>query len=297
MRFASLLHVPESIIVRIKGLFGLEGACLERKKFFEKQGYKLNIQDPQSFNEKVVYKKLFDRNPLLPITADKYSVRDYVKRVLGEEEGGSILVPLLYSTEEPDTVPFESLKGSYIIKASHSSGRNIIVREGEKVDRAGVVSQCKKWLQETFGVRKMEWAYSQIKPRILVEKLLISNEGEVPVDYKFYIFGGKCEMVHVDYDRFTHHTRSLYDPDWNHLGVRLKFPLGPVTPKPESFDRMRLIAEKLGKDFDFVRVDLYTLGQDIFFGELTHYPGSGMERFEPRSYDFKLGTKWTQNYD
>jgi hypothetical protein len=263
----------------------------ECRKFKERLGYDLNLENPTSFSEKVVWKKIYDRNPILPITADKYLARDYVRRIIGPDSE-KILVPLLYTTDQPETIPFDDLEDDYIIKANHASGRNIIVRNGTAVDRKVIISNCREWLKRPFGNMKHEWAYQQIPRRLVIEKLLHDEMGEIPADFKFYIFHGKCRLIHVDLNRFKDRSRSIFDPNWNFLEVTLKFRQGPVVKKPENFEAMKGLAEKLGRDFDFVRIDLYTVDGQIYFGEFTHYPGSGMEKFTPESFDFELGRYW-----
>ena len=111
---------------------------LERIRFYKKLGYTLNLKNPQSFSEKIIWKKIYDKNPLLPITADKYLVRSYIKQVLGEEKANEILIPLLYVTDKPDSIPFESLPPSFIIKPNHASGLVIIV-ENNQYDKKEII--------------------------------------------------------------------------------------------------------------------------------------------------------------
>jgi hypothetical protein len=260
-------------------------------KFLEIHGYPLNLKDPRSYSEKVIWKKIHDRNPLLPIVSDKYRVRAYLRERLGEAEADDILIPLLHVSKRPEDIPFDKLPPSYVVKINHGSGWNIIVRDRDKSPKE-IVEQCREWLDAPYGNTKYEWGYQSIPRLVIVESFLSDPDGRAPKDYKFFIFHGRCAFIKVDVDRFEEHTQTLYDRDWNELPVRLKFPQGPSIPKPAAYDRMLALAERLSAEFDFVRVDLYTLGDRIYFGELTHYPGSGLEPFTPSAYDFTLGTHW-----
>ncbi|MGE0449670.1 MAG: ATP-grasp fold amidoligase family protein [Vicinamibacterales bacterium] len=269
----------------------MRGYPSAHRMFQRKLGYALDLKAPRSFNHRLAWKKLYDRNPSLTITADKFAVRDYVQDRLGHEAARRILVPLLYATTDPESIPFETLPSDYVIKANHSSGRNVIVRDGV-VNRAAVVSDCKRWLRAPFDAVKGEWAYADIPRKIVVESLLLDETGDIPADYKLFMFGGACAVIQVDVDRFTNHTRSLYDPDWNRLSVTYKYPDGRGASRPACLAAMLEIAEKLSAGFDFVRVDLYVVRDRIYFGEMTHYPECGLGRFDPQSYDFELGRRW-----
>jgi hypothetical protein len=265
---------------------------LERRKFYKKLGYPLNLQNPQSFNEKIIWKKIYDRNPLLPITADKYQVRSYLKEVLGEKRAEEILIPLLYVTDQPKTIPFEKLPSSFIIKPNHASGLRIIVRDGH-YNQTEIIKTCKRWLKTPYGLEKLEWAYQPLKRKIVIEKLLLDEDRKIPKDFKFHMFYGKCKLINVFFNRIDNPSGSFFDEVWNLLPVqKSSHPQGPRVQKPKNYEIVLEIAEKLSKPFDYIRVDLYNLNGKIYFGELTHYPTSGMGIFEPSSFDFELGKYW-----
>jgi len=287
------------IAIRAYGIYFLNKICnykLEKTRFYKKVGYQINLKNPKSYNEKIVWKKINDRNPLLPITADKYQVRSYLQEVLGEEKAKAILIPLLYVTDQPETIPFERLPSDFIVKPTHASGLNIIVENGN-FDKKEIIKTCRRWLKTPYGLEKLEWAYQPIKRKIIIEKLLRDDDGNIPKDFKFYMFYGKCKSVHVSvhviFDRKDNHSRSYFNEKWNFLSVkRLPSPLGPKIKKPKHYKIMLELAEKLSKPFDYIRVDLYNSNGKIYFGEFTHYPASGTGKYEPRSFDFKLGKYW-----
>jgi hypothetical protein len=242
----------------------------------------------------MVWKKIYDRNPLIPLTSDKYLVREYVKETLGIDEAGKILVPLLYVTDDPETIPFDTLPEEYIIKTNHDSGGNIIVRKGEIPDRKKIIAQLKKWMSTPYGVFKHEWGYEQIRRKVIIEKLIRGEDGDLAQDYKFHMFNGKCRFIHttpkVNGERSG--KRSLFTPEWKLLPVGWKHAAGPDVAPPPLLSEMVRIAEKLAAPFDYVRVDLYYAAGRVYFGELTHYHGGGMERFDPGSFDFEAGKWW-----
>ena len=264
---------------------------LEKIIFYKKLGYRLNLKNPRSFNEKVVWKKIHNKNPLLPVTADKYQVRTYLKKILGKEKAKEILIPLLYVTDQPETIPFEKLPSAFIVKPNHASGLNIIV-ENSQFNRDKIIKACQKWLKIHYGLKKLEWAYQPIKRKITIEELLYDEDGNVPKRFKFHIFHGKCKLVRVFFDKI-HVSLSHFDEKWNFLPVKMStLSQGAKIRKPKNYKSMLALAEKIAEPFDYIRVDLYNLNGKIYFGELTHYPNSGRGRFEPNSFDFKIGKYW-----
>jgi hypothetical protein len=265
-----------------------------KKLFFEKMKYELSIDPPRSYNEKIIWKKLFDRNPLLTVTADKYNVRDYLKKVLGEKAANEILIPLYFVTDDPEKIPFQDLPDKFVIKPNHGSMMHLIVTRKDQTDRESIIKRCKKWLKKNYGLYHSEWAYRNIKRKIIIEKLLETSTGELPHDYKLYCFHGKCRMLRVTRNRFGRGIiTSFYDTEWNVIPARVPgYQQSHNFEKPSNLAEMVALAEKLSVPFDYVRVDFYNLDSKIYFGELTHYEGSGLARFEPESFDFQLGKYW-----
>jgi hypothetical protein len=279
------------VTIRAYGIYFLNKIShyqLEKIRFYKKVGYQINLKNPKSFNEKTIWKKIYDRNPLLPMTTDKYAVRSYIKKVLGEEKAKEILIPLLYVTDQPETIPFERLPSAFIVKPNHASGVKIIV-ENSHFNKKQIIKTCRGWLKTLYGLEKLEFAYQFIKRKIIIEKLLLDDDGKIPKDFKFNMFHGKCKLVLVMFDRMNHPSISTFDEEWNFLSVKIPYLQGPKIKKPKNYEIMLALAEKLSKPFDYVRVDLYDLNGKIYFGELTHYPDSGILKFEPSSFDFELG--------
>ena len=244
---------------------------------------------PKTFNQKLFYKLIYDRRPLLVTFADKLQAREYVRRKIGSD----ILVNLFAQADRPEDLKLEELPQQFVLKANHGSGYVRIVKNKLLEDESELRRTCREWLSENYGELSGEWVYKSIPPKIMVESFLDGGNGESPDDYKFFVFNGKVFMIEVDMDRFTGHRRDLFTPDWKRLDVRSRVPNAnrPV-PKPACLERMLQIAERLGAETDFVRVDLYEVDGRIYFGELTNFPANGLTRFEPKEFDATLGAQW-----
>jgi len=264
----------------------------EREIFLAIHGYPLDLKNPRSFTEKIVWKKIYDRNPLLPRITDKFLVRDYVREKLGPGKADEILIPLLFYSKDPAAIPFEQLPDQFIIKPNHASGRILIVRDKREIDQDAIIATCRDWLSDTHYFYRHEWAYQKIKPMILVEPLLLGVDGNVPREIKFHVFHGKCKRVVVIVGRYADLKQSNFDENWNYLETETSYPMGPPLPKPVNFQQMLSLAEKLAEDFDYIRVDLFDLDGRIYFSELTSYTNSGDINYNPTEYDFEIGANW-----
>jgi hypothetical protein len=247
-------------LIRLAAFHALDffaGKAIERAQFQRAHGYPLKLENPESYNEKIIWKKHFDRNPLLPVVTDKLRVRKYIETLLGKERAAEILIPLLYATDSPETIPFGRLPRSFALKANHSCGMNYLVHDKDREDPKKLIALCRSWLRHSYGVFKYQWAYQGIPRRILVEELLAGKDGKPPCDYKFFMIHGRCRMIRVDVDRFAEHTINMYDCGWNPLDLTLECPCGELRPRPKNLKKMLRLAEELAQDFDHIRVDLY----------------------------------------
>jgi hypothetical protein len=297
-------YMPEYVNRAYSGLQGYSDRLRNykrlRKNFLLNLNYDLNLNSPRSYNEKIQWKKLNDRNPLLTITADKYAVRSYIRASLGEKLAGELLIPHYYVTDRPENIPFDELPDKFVLKPNHGSSMHRIVKDKYEVSQDTIISECKKWLKVNFGYYSHEWAYRNIKRKIIVEKLLESKNGVLPLDFKLFCFHGKCKCIGVLENRLgTGGNSAFFDLQWNRLPVRMfdSKLSGKTYDKPSNLDQIVGLGEKLSEDFDSVRVDLYYCDGKIFFGELTHYHAAGFARFEPESFDFELGSHWKIDKD
>jgi len=255
-------------------------------------GYWPNIAHPRSFNEKMAHRQIFAPHPLAPLVADKWRVRRYV----AERGLAHILNEVYLVTDAPEEIMFDDLPNRFVIKANHGCGMNLIVKDKGSIDRPQVMRQCREWLGRKYGweSRNCEMHYDAIPPLILVEKFIEDPEHDVPVDYKFYSFHGTVRMIQVDRSRSSVHHSNLYTREWKDTGVRGLVPRSAeATPRPPGLEEMVQIAERLGHDFDFCRVDLYAPDPGtILFGEITMHPAGGLVVYTPKRADFELGRLW-----
>lgn len=254
--------------------------------FYRRTGTRLCLNPPVTFSEKIQWIKLRDRNPKYANLADKYAVRDYVRRTIGE----FYLIPLVGVWERPEQIPFASLPEAFILKGTHGSGWNIICPDRDSIDVDSVRSSLHGWLSSDYYEVGREWVYKGIPPRIIAEELLITEDGSDLKDYKFFCFNGEPKYIQVDIDRQTDHRRLFYDLNWKRMPFSLGYPPSAegVLP-PENLQDMIAVARKLSEPLRFARVDLYSHGGRTLFGEITFYPGNGMEKFDPPEYDRILG--------
>jgi hypothetical protein len=260
-------------------------------RFRSKLGYKPDFDNPKSFQEKMCWKMINDRNPLLTLTADKLRVYDYV----AEKGLPDILIPLLFSGETPEEIPFHLLPESYVCKTNGGSGGMVMVEKDKmkkkyggysKLDIASIVSILQAYLGRVYN-HGLEWCYNDIVPAVLVQEHL----GDLPA-IKFYACRGEVDYLYYE-DISDGHKITIYDKDWNVVPVRYdKFRLCEEVPEPKNFKEMLRVAKILGEDFDFVRVDLYNVDGKIYFGELTHYPTAGLTKFVPDDFSYEIAKDW-----
>lgn len=270
-----------------------------KKQFKKYLGYEIDFnKEPETFTQKIQFRKLYDNNPLYSICADKYRVREYVKEKIGEE----YLVPLYLVTDKLTEEQWEKLPNSFVAKANHNSGPVQIVRDKNKVNKKEIIRELNNQLKLDFGVLSMEKYYSDIPRKIIVEKFLENNGEKDLRDYKFFCFNGKVEYCQLIKNRTIEETIDFYDKNWKlQEFIGLLNPINPiekhsttVNNKPKNYSLMLELAEKLARDFDFVRVDFYNIDGKIYFGELTFCPASGIGTFIPEEWNYKFGSYWKQ---
>ncbi len=258
-------------------------------EFFRKHRRFLNLVAPATYNEKIAWRKLYDRDPRLPLWSDKIEVKKIVSRIIGKE----FVLPDLWVGEDSEEIPLKELSRPYVIKTSNGSGTNIFVKEDDDVSNGYIIKKLKSYLKVQLANRTDEWPYALITPQILVEPMLLDAENFFPVDYKFHVFNGKVIYIQVDVGRFKDHRRSFYDLDWQKQPFSVRYPLiGGDYPQPPNLEEMIQIAQKLGKEFHYVRIDLYDIMDRVIFSEATFFPGAGYLRFKPQEMDYEWGGLW-----
>jgi hypothetical protein len=252
-----------------------------------------DLKNPKSFNEKLQYRKLFDRNNLLTIAADKLKSKDYVKN-----KNLEIYIPkVLWEGDNIEQLNLNTLPSDYVFKANHASRTNLFIQNNAHYDKEYLKKTVISWFKHDQSKVLGEWAYKNINKKVFIEEFL-NFENSVPDDYKFFVYHGKVKFIQLDMGRFKKHQRNMFDEHWNDLNIDYSYErMIPSPSKPIFIDKMIDISEKIGKDFDFIRVDLYFYKDQITFGELTVYPGAGYEIFPEEKWDIEFGKYWEQNYE
>ncbi|WP_411894637.1 ATP-grasp fold amidoligase family protein [Winogradskyella sp. A2] len=252
-------------------------------------GKKLNLSNPEEFNEKIQWLKVYYHPKILTQLVDKYAVREYVKEKIGDE----YLNKIYGVYNKPKDVPFDELPNKFIIKATHTSSHNLIVTDKNNLNKSNALKSFKKWLGKNQYYRiGQEWAYKNVPPRLIVEKFLKDKEERSLIDYKFYCFKGTAKFLEVHMDRADNHKRAFYDFELNLLPFRyvsLEKSISKKVEKPSNMDEMIKISEILAGDFPFVRVDLYSIEGKTIFGEMTFYPSDGRKDYIPEEYNKIIG--------
>lgn len=253
---------------------------------------KLNLKAPQRFTDKMQWYKLNYKNPVMPQCADKYMAREYV----ANKGLGHILTELYEVFERPEDIRLEHLPDKFVMKLSNGSGTNLLCRHKSKLIQDDVIREFRQFTFRAKANLGREWPYMQVKPRIIVEQLLEDENhiNNAVNDYKIFCYDGKPTYVICISDRYSDRCNHLvYDTDWNKVRVASEGArLDEDAPKPENLQEMLDVAAKLSEDFPFARIDLYSLQNRIYFGEITFYPWSGYMEFEPDEFDFVLGEKF-----
>ncbi len=248
---------------------------------------KLNLDNPQTFNEKLQWLKLHDRNPDYTKMVDKYEAKKYVASIIGEE----YIIPTLGVYDKFDDIDFDKLPNQFVIKCTHDSGGLVICKDKNTLDIKAARKKISKCLKRNFYYFGREWPYKNVKPRIIIEKYMVDESNKELKDYKVFNFDGKPKIIQVDYDRFVEHKRNLYDKDWKYIEAAIQYPTNPEIKieKPKNLTKMLELAKILSKDIPHVRTDFYSIEDKIYFGELTFYSESGLGKFSPKQFEKDMG--------
>jgi hypothetical protein len=247
------------------------------------------LNNPKTFSEKLQWLKLYWYDEKVHTYVDKYEVRKHIESKLG----GKYLNDLLGVYNSFDEIDFGNLPLQFVIKLTHGSGYNIIIKDKTKIDYEMVKFKINRWMKMKYYLRNGEWVYKNVKPRIVIEKFLYDfNEEQGLTDYKLYCFNGVPTYCQVIRNRGGDESIDFYDLDWNlmpFVGLRNLKNSTTSHPRPKQYSKMIDLARILSKDLPFVRVDFYYVENSIIFGELTFFPTSGYGRFYPDEWNYKIG--------
>ena len=295
-------HLPPAMLEQLQCVYGdihyaamhvVPEAWYLKRQFRKKVGYPLNLYNPQTFNEKLQWLKLHDRNPLYTKMVDKYEAKKYVADIIGEE----YIIPTLGVWDNFDEIDFDKLPNQFVLKCTHDSGSIAICKDKAAFDKKAARKKLERGLRYNYYYAGgFEWPYKNVKPRIIAEKYMVDESHKDLTDYKFMCFNGNVQCSFTctgrNMDNGLHVT--FYDRAWQKLPFARHYPVeGSAMPQPVNYGKMVELAEKLSAPLKFARIDFYEINGKIYFGEITFFPGNGMEEFSPEEWDYKIGS-WIQ---
>ena len=283
--------MPESVLKKFSWsvLSNLPDELVVRALYFRAFKRLPNLTNPLTFNEKIAWRKLNQPNEQFKIFSDKIAVKHEIASLVGEER----VIKTLWIGDDPECIPFDELKPPYVIKTNHGNGGLVFIRKATDIDKGAIAAALREQLANSYARRWREWGYIGIPHKILVEEMISGADGDIPEDYKFFVYHGRVHFIEVDYSRYKNHQRDIYSRDWELLPVKYHRPRkGRAAPRPALLEQMIGVAETIGTSFDFARVDLYATAEGVKFGEVTFYPVAGLGRFEPVEWDAKFGEPW-----
>lgn len=264
-----------------------------RRKYIAEMGMKLNLEQPKRFNEKLQWLKLHDRRLEYITMVDKNTVKDYVGNIIGKQ----YIIPTIGVWDNPDDIDFETLPNQFVLKCNHNSGLGMcICRNKSQLNIEQVKKELRKGLAEDYYLTGREWPYKDVPRKIIAEQYMVSD-GDGLTDYKVHNFNGVPKLILVCKNRFNSSglTEDFYSIDWEHL--ELKRPnikqANENIDRPDELEEILKLSKQLSESIPFVRTDFYIINHQVYFSELTFFPASGFEKFEPDDWDYKLGS-WLQ---
>lgn len=253
-------------------------------------GRKLNLKEPKTFNEKIQWLKLYDRNPTYSKMVDKYEAKNYVENKIGKE----YIIPTLGVWEEFDKINFSELPNQFVLKTTHDSGGVVIVKDKDKMNLVKTKKNIEDSLNNNYYLQGREWPYKNVKHRIIAEKYMVDESGYELKDYKFFCFNGIAKVMFIASDRQNTNEETkfdFFDMEFNHLPFTNGHPnSNKIIIKPKSFEKMKKLAEILSEGIPQVRIDFYDINGNIYFGEMTFSHWSGFVPFIPDEWDYRLGS-------
>lgn len=278
--FHYIFHRPDllgiAILTRIAPIFS--DKIYLKLMFRLRMGYKLNLDNPKTFNEKLQWLKLYNRKPEYTKMVDKYAVKEYVAGIIGEE----YIIPTLGVWDSVDEIDFDMLPNQFVLKTTHGGGNTgvVICKDKTTFNTEAAKKKLQRSMKQSIYTHLREWPYKNVKPRIIAEEYIVDKKGEL-YDYKFSTYNGEATDVMLCADRNSEETKFyFFDSRWNLLRYNKRGKNAPkdfTLPKPENLEKMFDIAAILSKGIPYLRVDLYNVDGKIYFGETTFYPASGFD--------------------
>lgn len=253
-----------------------------------RMNYPLNLETPKTYNEKLQWMKLYDRRPVYTTMVDKFAVKEYVAKNIGEE----YIIPTIGVWDKTEEIDWDSLPNQFVLKCTHDSGGLVICKDKGHLDINVATAKLNKSLKRDFYMAAREWPYKNVPRRIIAEQYKEDEFGELR-DYKFFCFNGEVKALFIATDRQSRKEPyfDFFDADFNHLDMRHGHPNAPKLPqKPKSFEKMKFLAAKLSEGMPEARIDFYDVNGHAYFGEITLFHHTGMVNFEPSKWDEIFGS-------
>ena len=250
----------------------------------------LNIENPQTYNEKLQWLKLYDRRPEYTVMVDKYLVKQYVADKIGDK----YIIPTLGVWDRFEDIDFDKLPDEFVLKCTHDSGGLVICTDIKKLDKDNARKTINHSLKRNYFLNTREWPYKNVQPRIIAEQYMVDESGYELKDYKFFCFDGVPKAMFVASDRGIEGEETkfdFFDMDFQHLPFINGHPnANKEIACPKSFDEMKRLAAILSKGLPQTRIDFYDINGSVYFGEITFYHWSGLVPFEPEAWDHVFGS-------
>lgn len=258
--------------------------------YFVRLGKRLDLNNPQTFNEKLQWLKLYDRNPLYTTLVDKYAVKKWVAGKIGAQ----YIIPTLGIWDKFEEIDFEKLPNQFVLKCTHDSGGIVICRDKQSFDKKRARRILNNCLRHNFFWCTREWPYKNVPPRIIAEKYMQDEKTQELRDYKFFCFGGITKTLFVASDRYHLNEETkfdFFDVNFVHLPFTNGHPNALLLPeKPQCFEEMKNLAKILSAGMPHVRIDFYEINGKVYFGEITFFHWSGLMPFNPEKWDYTFGS-------
>ena len=289
MSFLTKPYYRTRVLIKLGYYDSLSDEEFLKKVFPKYMGYPLDLENPKTFSEKLQWLKVNYREPIQTVMVDKHEAKDFIAHRVGNQ----YIIPTLAVWDSVEDIDFDVLPNQFVLKCTHDSRGIVICKDKSYLDREAAKAKLRTSLKRDYSRIAREWPYKEVPRRIIAEEYLSELGSNEILDYKMYCFHGEPKMTVVCSDRFskTGTRMNFYDIDWKPMGIYFGHypPLPTEFPRPETYDEMLRLATELSKDCPFLRVDFYEIKGRLYIGELTFFPGAGLEQFRPISKDYELG--------
>ena len=289
MSFLTKPYYRTRVLIKLGYYDSLSDEEFLKKVFPKYMGYPLDLENPKTFSEKLQWLKVNYREPVQTVMVDKHEAKHFIAHRVGDQ----YIIPTLAVWNSVEDIDFDALPNQFVLKCTHDSGGIVICKDKSSLDREAAKAKLRASLKRDYSKIAREWAYQNVPRRIIAEEYISELGNDDLLDYKMYSFHGEPKLTVVCSDRFskTGTRMNFYNIDWEPMGIHFGHypPLPTEFPKPATYEEMKRLTAELSKDCPFLRVDFYEIKGRLYIGELTFFPGAGLEQFCPMTKDYELG--------